>query len=81
MDMAMMWTLLNSIRLFFNVPFSEVNEGEERFLQRWRALPAERRQLALDTPIPVKTEADREAEERAARIAKMRAVLNGGGGA
>ena len=80
LSMAMLWTVLNACRLFHGVEPDDVTEAERRFLGKWRAIPIARRQAALDFEFPVRTEADREAEERAARIAKMREVLNGEGG-
>lgn len=51
-DMALAWTIVNAIRLFFKVPDSDIQPYEERFLSRWRSLDAGRRQAALDFVIP-----------------------------
>jgi hypothetical protein len=80
-NMAFAWTLLNTIRLFHAVPFEDVLPGEQRFLEKWRSIPAERRQAALEFQFPVRTEADREEEERQKRAARIREALFGREGA
>jgi hypothetical protein len=72
--MALTWTALNTIRAFHNVPFDDILPAEQRFLERWRAIPAERRQAALDFAIPAKPEPTSE-EERQGRIEKIRKAL------
>ena len=73
LDMALIWTCLNTIRLFHKVPFEDVTEAEAKFLKAWRAIPAERRQAALDYEFP--TKAPEEAErERAVRAMRRREV-------
>ena len=72
LDLAFTWIILNSIRLFFRVQPDDVNEGEERFLKIWRAIPAERRQTALDfvqpVPDPEETERERAIEAMRRRV-------------
>ena len=73
LDMALTWIVINAMRQFFGVEFSDINEAEAAFLKRWRAIPAERRQAALDYEFP--TKAPEEAErERAVRAMRRREV-------
>ena len=51
LDTAFTWVILNTVRLFFRVPDGEIEPYEEKFLKAWRAIPAERRQSALDFDI------------------------------
>lgn len=70
LDMALTWIILNTVRLFFKVPFSEIQPYEERFLSRWRSLDAGRRQAALDFVIPAPSlEEIRQAKIREALMA------------
>ena len=70
LDMALTWIILNAVRLFFKVPFSDIQPYEERFTLRWRSLDAGRRQAALDFVIPAPSlEEIRQAKIREALMA------------
>ena len=69
LDMALTWIVINAMRQFFGVEFSDINEAEAAFLKRWRAIPAERRQAALDYEFPALAPED-------LRRARMREALN-----
>ncbi len=56
LNMAFTWTILNAIRSFHRVPEGEMLPSEQRFLEKWRAIPAERRQAALDFALPATPE-------------------------
>lgn len=71
--MALRWTIVNGIRLFFNVPPDDILPGEAKFLEAWRAIPLERRQAALDHPVEVPDHD--EAEKMRAVLAMRRRVL------
>jgi len=76
LSMAVTWTVLNAIRMFHKVPLCDVTVAEEAFLQKWRTIPSERRQAALEREFPVETEAEREDRERGARAVKIKEALN-----
>jgi hypothetical protein len=55
-DMAFTWTILNTIRLFHEVLADDILPAEERFLQKWKSIPVERRKTALDFEFPATLE-------------------------